>query len=182
MDVVMLYVSPTCVCPRCNHTERVNKISPGRRAKDNNQNIKKISEAQNEKWKKKGGQDKVCPKQEEEKDAIDVITGTKMSPIDKESSESHSIPSLFFVWIKERPADLDAVSLPDFSRRCVWRNEINLNERLSGCWRIRNKKREGGLLTRFWGRYIKGWELCDCPLLVPLGSIRLMGSCQCKKE
>jgi hypothetical protein len=47
--------------------------------------------------KKKRGQDKVCPKQEEEKDAIDVITGTKMSPIDKESSESHSIPSLFFV-------------------------------------------------------------------------------------
>jgi hypothetical protein len=38
MDVVMLYVSPTCVCPRCNHTERVNKISPGHRAKDNNQN------------------------------------------------------------------------------------------------------------------------------------------------
>lgn len=89
MDVV--YVSPSCVCPRCNHTKRVNKILPRRRAKDNNQNKKKISEAQNEKKRK----DKVCPKQEEEEDAIDVITGTKMSPIDKESSESHSIPSFF---------------------------------------------------------------------------------------
>lgn len=55
MDVVMLYVSPTCVCPRCNHTERVNKISPGSRAKDNNQNKKKDKWSPKWKMKKKRG-------------------------------------------------------------------------------------------------------------------------------